>query len=195
MILSRSFTTGATALVLLALSGCERKPAPPEPRETTPAAGHPVAVASPPASPTDPPPIPTDLRTARLSSRDCATVALFYSDALFTSQYQQAARAWDKDNGVDGAMLARRFDNMEGLKLDIGEVAEEGAAGSLYCTVQVTLRHDNTAARHPVAAPGQRRAGRHNRAVALADRAEHPRRERETCELSHYRLNKRHMLG
>ncbi len=145
MILSRSLTTGAAALVLLALSGCERKPAPPEPRETTPAAGQPVAIASPPASPTDAPPIPTDLRAARLSSRDCATVALFYSDALFTSQYQQAARAWDKDNGVDGAMLARRFGNMEGLKLDIGEVAEEGAAGSLYCTVQVTLRHDNTA--------------------------------------------------
>lgn len=145
MILSRPLTAGAAVLALATLAACEKKPTPPEPRETAPAASRPVAVASPPASPTDAPPIPTDLRAARLNSRDCATVALFYSDALFTSQYQQAARAWDKYNGVDGAMLAKRFGNMEGVKLDIGEVAEEGAAGSLYCTVQVTLRHDSTA--------------------------------------------------
>jgi hypothetical protein len=145
MIIHRPLAAGALALALIAPAAC-KKSAPDETSQANPAPGvTAVAPITPTPAASEAPVVPADLRADRLGSRDCATVALFYADALLTRQYQQAARAWREDSGVGGDALKKRFDAMQGVKLDIGEAAEEGAAGSLYCTVQVTLRHDSVA--------------------------------------------------
>lgn len=140
MTLSRPVAIGAFALALIALPACKKQSAPDD--------GGAAPGSTSAATPLSPPTaiVPTmNLDEGRLESRDCATVATFYGDALRARQYQAAARAWGKDSNVDAPLLERHFDGRTGLKLDIGEVAEEGAAGSLYCTAQVTLRDSGKA--------------------------------------------------
>lgn len=131
------------ALALLALAGCgsaEDVPAP-EPSEaeafsaTSPA---PAPSATPLASPSlTPLPRPTrDL--AVLDSRDCRTVAQAYADALARGDFEFAARVWD-DPVIDGARLRALFSGYSRPTIAIAGIGQEGAAGSLYCTVSGTL--------------------------------------------------------
>jgi hypothetical protein len=132
---SRPFAAGAIALALISLAACGKSSTPEQSPSTNPASQAPAATPA-----TVAPPAPVNLQENRLNSRDCATVAQFYGDAIRAGQYAPAARAWGQDAGADAAALEKRFSTLRDIKLDIGEAAEEGAAGSLYCTVQVTLR-------------------------------------------------------
>jgi hypothetical protein len=131
----------AALLAALALAGCNgssEQPAAPPTSTATPAA-EPVR-ASPvptPAPALTPLPQPTrDL--AVLDSRDCRTVAEAYLDALARGDYAFAARVWD-DPVVDDARLKALFAGYKQPAIAIGTVEQEGAAGSLYCTVGGTL--------------------------------------------------------
>jgi hypothetical protein len=73
-----------------------------------------------------------------LESTDCRTVAQAYFDALALREFDFAARFWD-DPVIDDARLAALFIGYGQPRVEIGEVREEGAAGSLHCTVTGTL--------------------------------------------------------
>lgn len=72
--------------------------------------------------------------TAALNSRDCRTVAQAYFEAVARNDFTTAARVWN-DPTVDAARLKARFTNYAVPQIEISKVREEGAAGSLYCTV------------------------------------------------------------
>lgn len=74
-----------------------------------------------------------------LQSRDCGTVLGLYADALAARDFVAAARVWGSATGVDAAILATRYADYGAAQLQIGDMREEGAAGSLYCTAKVTL--------------------------------------------------------
>ena len=73
-----------------------------------------------------------------LRSEDCRTVAQFYFDAVAAQQFKQAALVWD-DPVVDDARLAALFAGYTQPQFTIDQVMEEGAAGTLYCTVTGAL--------------------------------------------------------
>lgn len=134
---------GAALLALLALAGCGSPDQAPEPTagETTrPALASPTPAVSaeplaplPPSTATQP---SADL--AVLDSRDCRTVAQAYIDALKRSDFTFAARVWD-DPVIDDARLRAVFHGYKQPAIAISGVGQEGAAGSLYCTVSGTL--------------------------------------------------------
>jgi hypothetical protein len=130
----------AALLALVARAGCgsPEQPAPPQPSE---AAAPPLpaspAPASPAAAPT-PPSAPQPADTAVLDSRDCRTVAQAYFDALARGDFAFAARVWD-DPVNDDARLRALFSGYKQPTIAIGGIEQEGAAGSLYCTVSGTL--------------------------------------------------------
>jgi hypothetical protein len=141
----------AALLAALALAGCKGSPEQPTaPRASEDAAAPTEARATPaPAPVLTPLPQPTrDL--AVLDSRDCRTVAQAYLDALARGDFAFAARVWD-DPVIDDARLKAVFHAYKQPTVAIGAIAQEGAAGSLYCTVSGTL----TDAGNP-AAPAQK---------------------------------------
>jgi hypothetical protein len=73
-----------------------------------------------------------------LDSRDCRTVAQAYFDALARGDFAFAARVWD-DPVIDDARLRALFTGYKQPTIAIGGIEQEGAAGSLYCTVSGTL--------------------------------------------------------
>lgn len=75
---------------------------------------------------------------AAFLSKDCATVAGAYAKTLGAKQYTVAAQAWADAVGSD--RLAMGYQNYGTPNLQIGETRQEGAAGSLFCEVTVTLR-------------------------------------------------------
>lgn len=132
-------------LVLLALAGCgspEQAPAP-QASETAPAAmasPAPAAVASPaPVAPPTLTPIPQPTQDlAALDSRDCRSVSQAYADALARGDFAFAARVWN-DPVIDDARLKALFAGYKEPTIAISGTEQEGAAGSLYCTVSGTL--------------------------------------------------------
>ena len=82
--------------------------------------------------------MPSADQLAMLGSADCRTVAHGYIEALAAGDFTLAARFWD-DPVVDEARLAAVFDGYGAPTIAIDKVQEEGAAGSLYCTVTGTL--------------------------------------------------------
>jgi hypothetical protein len=118
-------------IALLALAGCGSSEQAPVPRASEPA---PLAAASPAAPPTLAPiPQPTQ-DVAVLESRDCRTVAQAYADALARGDFAFAARVWD-DPVIDEARLKALFAGYKQPSIALAGTQEEGAAGSLYCTV------------------------------------------------------------
>jgi hypothetical protein len=117
-------------LPLAALAACG---SPEQPAEDAPQA----------EAPTTPPelaPAPEPTRDlAVLDNRDCRTVAQAYADAVALRDFEFAARAWS-DPVIDGARLDALFAEYERPAIEISDVREEGAAGSLYCTVTGSLR-------------------------------------------------------
>ena len=85
-----------------------------------------------------PPTPPTVAQMAALDSRDCRTVARAYIDALATGEFDFAARFWD-DPVIDGPRLRALFAEYGQPAVEISNVQEEGAAGTLYCTVTGAL--------------------------------------------------------
>lgn len=73
-----------------------------------------------------------------LNSRDCRTVAQAYAEAVARNNFGFAARVWN-DPVIDAARLKARFTGYAAPQIEIAKVQEEGAAGSLYCTISGTL--------------------------------------------------------
>lgn len=122
----------AFLLPLLALAACDGGDA--EPQEP---AGEALPQQSAPDFP-PPPAQPSAEQMALLDSRDCRMVAQAYLDAIAGSDFDFAARIWD-DPVIDAARLAARFAEYEAPAVEIADIQEEGAAGSLYCTVTGAL--------------------------------------------------------
>ncbi|HWK40503.1 MAG TPA: hypothetical protein VNR60_01105 [Croceibacterium sp.] len=83
-----------------------------------------------------------------LQSRDCATVARFYADALAARQFDRAALVWN-DPLIDSVRLTTLFTGYSAPRIAAEEPVTEGAAGSLYCTVPGTLTDGGNLARPP----------------------------------------------
>ena len=146
----------AGLLALLALAGCgspEQAPAP-QPSDTAS-----VALASPlpaasatPATPAAPPPLtplpPPAAKLAVLDSRDCRTIAEAYADALARGDFALAARVWN-DPVIDDARLKALFAGYKRPAIAISGIGQEGAAGSLYCTVSGTLTDAGDPSKRP----------------------------------------------
>lgn len=128
---------GVALLALVALAGCgsrEQAPAP-QASETAPA----TAASSPPVTPPTLTPLPPPTQDlSALDSRDCRTVAQAYVNALARGDFGFAARVWD-DPVIDDARLKAVFAGYKQPSIAISDVGQEGAAGSLYCTVSGTL--------------------------------------------------------
>ena len=135
-------------VALVALAGCHSGSPAPTPTPTPTGATAPAdqgpslaTPASPPSSAVGLAPTPTPQPTqdqAALDSRDCRTVAQAYADAIERHAFDFAARAWN-DPVIDAARLKARFAGFAGPRIEIKKVEEEGAAGSLYCTVTGVL--------------------------------------------------------
>jgi hypothetical protein len=129
---------GAPLFALLALAGCGSPGQAPTPQATEAAptgAPAPAATVAPPTLTPLPPPT-EDL--SALDSRDCRTVAQAYLDALARGDFAFAARVWN-DPVIDDARLRALFDGYRQPTIAIAGLQQEGAAGSLYCTVGGTL--------------------------------------------------------
>jgi predicted small lipoprotein YifL len=136
---------GVALLALLALAGCgSREPAAaPQASETAPA----TAASSPPMTPPTLTPLPPPTQDlSALESRDCRTVAQAYVNALARGDFAFAARVWD-DPVIDDARLKALFAGYKQPSIAISDVGQEGAAGSLYCTVSGTLSDAGGAAK------------------------------------------------
>jgi hypothetical protein len=131
----------AALLALFAVAGCGSPEQPTAPQPSEAAAVAPSAspaVPGPAAAPT-PAPAPEPARDpAVLDSRDCRTVAQAYLDALARGDFAFAARVWD-DPVIDDARLRALFAGYEQPEIAVAGLTQEGAAGSLYCTVSGTL--------------------------------------------------------
>jgi hypothetical protein len=133
----------AALLALLALAGCgSPKQAPmPQASETaaTTAASPMTSVSPAPIAPPMLTPVPQPIQDLSvLGSRDCRTVAQAYIDALARGDFTLAARVWS-DPVIDDARLKALFAGYKQPNIAISGIGEEGAAGSLYCTVSGTL--------------------------------------------------------
>lgn len=71
-------------------------------------------------------------------SKDCTVFANAYAKTLGEKLFPVAAQAWAEPIGTD--KLSMGYQDYGKPDLQIGEVREEGAAGSLFCEVTVTLR-------------------------------------------------------
>jgi hypothetical protein len=100
------------------------------------------------ASPANAPAGPSATQLALLDDRDCRTVAEAYWDALSHREFGFAAMFWSGEE-VDGSRLEALFGDYAEPAMAIADVMEEGAAGSLYCTVTGALG-DNAAPSRPL---------------------------------------------
>ncbi|MBO0749955.1 MAG: hypothetical protein J2O44_05955 [Porphyrobacter sp.] len=73
-----------------------------------------------------------------LDSRDCRTVAQAYFEALARGDFAFAVRVWD-DPVINDDRLKALFAGYKRPTVKIGQLQQEGAAGSSYCTVGGTL--------------------------------------------------------
>ena len=122
--------------VLALLAACGGEAPAPQPTDDAARGSLRDTLEDPLATPAALPPQVADFPA--LSSRACADVARFYTDALAAREWDRAALVW-ADPVIDGARLESIFGSYRLLSITWGEPAEEGAAGSLYCTVEGTL--------------------------------------------------------
>ena len=83
-----------------------------------------------------------------LDSRDCRTVAKAYADALARGDFAFAARVWN-DPVIDDARLKALFAGYAQPTIAISGIEQEGAAGSIYCTVSGTLTDAGDSSKRP----------------------------------------------
>lgn len=115
------------ALALLAGCGGPDEPAQESTDTLRPALGE---------TPTALPPQAADFPV--LASSDCGEVAAFYADSIARREYAQAALVWD-DPVIDAARIEAVFGGYAEPSVDWEEPSTEGAAGSLYCTLEGRL--------------------------------------------------------
>jgi len=84
-----------------------------------------------------------------LSSKTCSEVVEFYLESLGGREWAKAALVWD-DPVIEAARLEAVFGGYKQLQLAWTEPFEEGAAGSLYCTVSGKLSDAQDPAKPPV---------------------------------------------
>jgi len=85
-----------------------------------------------------PPVGPSPAELALLEDRDCRTVAHAYLEAVSRGRFDYAAQFWN-DPVIDGERLSAQFSTYVTPSIAIADVQEEGAAGTLYCTVSGVL--------------------------------------------------------
>jgi len=138
------FGAVATALLPLCMLVASCSSEVPEAEQTpqiAPAAPDPLATPAPlPAQVADYP---------QLESRNCREVAQFYLTAVEERAFARAALVWD-DPVIDSARLEALFASYQRPQVTTTELTEEGAAGSLYCTLTGTLTDAADPAKTPL---------------------------------------------
>ena len=133
-----------TLAMLVAVAGCSSGSQSPSsaPTSSTPAslAPEPTASSSTPAVAVPAgTPTPESIHDVKvLENRDCRIVAEAYVTAIARDDFDLAARVWN-DPAINAAKLEAVFSAYDIPQIEIRKVHEEGAAGSLYCTVTGTL--------------------------------------------------------
>ncbi len=121
-------------LAALALAACDAS----APEEGS-APEAPASPASSPAAPAaDQEIAATPGEQGALQSHDCRVFVEAYLGALERNAYDVAAEFWD-DPVIDGERLGALHSGFMTPRVEIVEIQEEGAAGSLYCTVTGVL--------------------------------------------------------
>lgn len=132
---------GVALLAGLGLAACGSPQPAPQPEASEAALPSAAPATNPTAPPTPPVLAPLPQPTADLAvleNRDCRTVAQAYADALARGDFDFAARVWS-DPVIDDARLRAVLHGYRQPTIAISGIQEEGAAGSLYCTVSGTL--------------------------------------------------------
>ena len=134
-------TRSMTLALVLALAGCGSgtQTSSPAQSSSSPSLAPTTAAPAPTPAPSAATPalVPTAEATqdpAVLNSRDCRTVAQAYIQAVAHDDFAFAARVWN-DPVIDAARLKAVFTPYAIPQIEISKVGQEGAAGSLYCTV------------------------------------------------------------
>ena len=149
----RDLLLAAALVAIVLLGGCKKQTEPA--REPSTEASAPATTAlpapetapsPPPARPgptarTPPPPVGDAIDTGALHERrDPTRLLRFYSAALHEGRWDLAARAWRSNSGVTADTLKSAYDRGSPPSLSVGKASQEGAAGSIYYEVPVTLR-------------------------------------------------------
>jgi hypothetical protein len=139
---------GAALLALATLAGCGSQTQAPPPKASQTTAAAPVLTEAPAPTPAPAPKatVQPARDTAVLDSRDCRTVAQAYADAVARGDFAFAAMVWN-DPGIDSARLKTSFARYKKPAIAIASIEQEGAAGSLYCTVTGSLADKNDPAK------------------------------------------------
>ena len=77
---------------------------------------------------------PSATELAQLENPECTEVADAYVEALGRGAFDYAARFWN-DPVIDGERLSALFSDYVTPQITVSNAQEEGAAGTLYCTV------------------------------------------------------------
>lgn len=133
--------------IILLLAACGGEAPIPAPTGTGDLNVQEAAHVDPLATPNPLPPQVADFPA--LGSRTCIDVVRFYGEALAAGQWEQAALAW-ADPVIDGERLRSLFEGYRRPVIAWGQPSEEGAAGSLYCTVPGTLTDAADGGKAPV---------------------------------------------
>ena len=118
------------ALVLASCNGAapDEQPAPAAPQE------RPIGPLPGAASSAEPAPEQLAVR----DDPDCGAVAEAYAAAIERGQFALAAEFWN-DPVIDGERLKALFAGYVTPRIEIADLQQEGAAGSIYCTVTGAL--------------------------------------------------------
>lgn len=118
--------------------------------EAAPSAAGSDAAPSAPATPaTTAERVPDVATVPALASRDCTEVVQFYLEAIGARRFGTAALAW-QGGTVGAADLEQAFGTYQVPEFTWTEPVIEGAAGSLFCTVEGTLKDAGDARKLPV---------------------------------------------
>ena len=141
--LSRSLSLAALSALAIHLAGCDREPERAEPSESASEAVSAATALPPPVEPA--PSASPSADAAGADMPDPAALLLSYAQALEARDWPRAARFWARGSGVTAKTLEAAYSRPARLVLEVGAGREEGAAGSLYYEVPVTLRFGDEA--------------------------------------------------
>lgn len=140
--LSRMFATTVLSAVAIHLSGCDRTGSAPDSAETSAAVATGAAAAAPGAANAPSAPDTRSGPVAPSTSRDPQEVLLSWAKAVSLRDWATAYGYWG-DQGARSGMTLDEFKaewgTLQQPDLEIGEGQQEGAAGSLYYAVPVTI--------------------------------------------------------
>jgi hypothetical protein len=138
--MSRRAAIAALGVLTLAAAGCQRKEPARGPQPSQASAAEPSERAMPvPSAVTAGTQAALDTGVLE-ERRDPDRLLRFYAAALRMRDWSAAAKAWGAGSGVTAKTLKASYDRPEPPILELGKGEAEGAAGSLYYEVPVTLR-------------------------------------------------------